>query len=196
MFSFDGLDVEIGLHNTRRDLAGLVLQLRQFDDLYAGAGLSFDEHLKQHEVSLARRLVHSIKGASGTLGLVKLQKTTRALELYLSDSTQAEANTSIQQHSEQLTQQLSALHELLSNISAQRVVAENNRQPPQLVTAVLEQLSRLLQSDDASAGLYYQQHEAQLEKHFGARIELLREQIINFDYPQALVTLNAFNAGK
>jgi HPt (histidine-containing phosphotransfer) domain-containing protein len=67
--SMPDLNVEFGLSLTRGSIEKYVRFLRLFAERHAGDAVLLQEMLQQGEVKDAGRLVHTIKGAAGTLGM-------------------------------------------------------------------------------------------------------------------------------
>ncbi|QBG48767.1 Hpt domain-containing protein [Verrucomicrobia bacterium S94] len=66
-----------------------------------------------HDMKTATRLVHSLKGAAGTIGAVRLQETSLAAERALSEGEAQAAETEIREIERQMMPLLSQLREAL-----------------------------------------------------------------------------------
>jgi len=83
---FNGIDMDFAMERMRGDHGFLRQLLSQFCVLYADAPNDIRGKLDAGEVQEARRLAHSIKGASGTLGALSLQKAAAALEKEIAET--------------------------------------------------------------------------------------------------------------
>lgn len=83
LMAIEGIDAEMGLHKLRGNVAGYLRLLRQFDASHGADIDKLNGHLSGGEIDEARRVIHTLKGTAGTLGLTLLQEATEALESYL-----------------------------------------------------------------------------------------------------------------
>ncbi len=108
--AIEGLDASTGLNNMSSDVQAYLRLLRQF-------AVTFMDDLKRLQVSLVRgentrasRVAHTLKGAAGMLGLMRVQELAVALEGELLNQDNKEATTLL----EALTTELKKLQYALS----------------------------------------------------------------------------------
>jgi CheY-like chemotaxis protein/HPt (histidine-containing phosphotransfer) domain-containing protein len=78
--SIEGLDASVGLRNLFGDVGSYLRLLQQFDTLLLEDTKKLSEYLTQGKIEEACSVTHPLKGAAGTLGLVRLQECTVGLE--------------------------------------------------------------------------------------------------------------------
>ena len=81
-----GLDAELGLRMLRGKLDTYLRLLRKFAQNHAGDARAIREHLGAGKVDEARRLAHTLKGSSGTLGATGPQALAAELEATLRET--------------------------------------------------------------------------------------------------------------
>jgi len=144
---FNGIDMDFALGRMRGDHAFLSQLLSQFCDLYADAPNDIRSKLDAGDLQEARRLAHSIKGASGTLGALALQKAAAALEKEI-----AEGGSALDAR---LGEFAAALDNVLSNRSILSALPPEDVAPKEGAVldprALLERLSRELKAGSYSA---------------------------------------------
>ncbi len=187
LVTIDGVDVQMGLRNMRGDEVGYLRLLRQFD---AGYGEDMDKlsaHLANGKNDEVRRLIHTLKGTAGTLGMTQLKEAVLALEQSLRSQGDGGEDTP------RLMQVVSAVqnkfHANLARIAIQatpvRVVAADLGK----ARLVLDRLEALLAKDDAAANALLAETKVLLRNTFGTMAEQLGQQIEAFDYLLALKTI-------
>ena len=93
--SLPGLDYSLGLKQMSGNVAVYEKLLRQFAAGAASNLAKLRDHLAANESDKARRLAHSLKGSSGTLGAVRMHELAAALEYAIrnkADSSVIETN--------------------------------------------------------------------------------------------------------
>lgn len=89
-----GLDVGVGLATTGQRVESLVRLLKKYAALHADADTRLRQAWSDQAIDVAHRLAHSLKGATGFLGLDRLQKVSTELDEALrtrQDAAQVEA---------------------------------------------------------------------------------------------------------
>lgn len=80
-----GLDVEAGLRTVGGRTGSLLRLLRKYESLHAEDSRVFRSWMAGGELGQVRTLAHTLKGSSGFLGLVEIQKTCGAIEATLAE---------------------------------------------------------------------------------------------------------------
>ncbi|MBE9539993.1 MAG: response regulator [Proteobacteria bacterium] len=196
LMQIEGLDARRGLRNMCGDAGGYVRLLRQFDSALGDDMRQLGEHLlKDHAIEETLCLVHSTKGAAGSLGLVQLQQLAQELELYLRDQAGSWGDTvSAQALVAGLTAAGANFHAALSTLVETLPVAPLPAADPHAAEKILTRLGRLLQQDDTAANTLYIASEDLLRSTFGVQAGALGQQIENFDYHAALLSIEVLRA--
>ncbi len=191
MKTIEGLNVEAGLSALRGDTASYLRLLHQLDTAHGEDMRKLGEHLENGAVDEARRLVHTLKGAAGTLGFTQLQSTARALEEYLFTQEGRGSGEAIRHLIDAVNAAQSYLHRMLAYIGPQKASAQLVAADPKKAKEVLGQLQILLAKDDASVSDLFLKFEPLLLQTYDSRLEKLGRQIEAFDYPAALATVES-----
>jgi len=190
LMAIPGLEVQVGLKSLRGNVASYLRLLRLYIDSHQADMVWLRERLAAGEVEEARRIAHSLKGAAGTLGSVRVQQLAAELEAGLREGL---APAAIEQCSQQVE---AAQSELVAALRG--VLSKVNDLPQQTEASLhtarqaLERLEHLLQADDMAAGEALLAARTALEGAVSATvIDLLERQIEAFDMPSALMTLRS-----
>jgi len=137
-----------------------------------------------------RSIAHNIKGASGTLGLTSLQQQTHNLEKTLLDhhdalSTDEETNC-LQLISNILSEHQSFIDALLLIKKDRSNNTASIDSDIKKINKLLQELEKLLATDDSKANALFMENEEILLQAYGATAEQIGQHIELFDYPQAL----------
>ncbi|MCU7938747.1 MAG: response regulator [gamma proteobacterium symbiont of Bathyaustriella thionipta] len=193
--SVEGINAETGLYNVRDDVKLYVSLLQQFDTLHGDDMQKLKQQLDDSATNEAKRLAHTLKGASGTLGLVKIEEIARTLEKILSNiinrTIKDKDKDTIHHWIEAITSEQEKLHHALIKItdkleSEAEVFASSTD-----VSSLLNQLQTLLSMDDTRASELFLNNKSVLKAVFGGKIDLLAQQIAIFNYPDALQNIKA-----
>ncbi|MCX7149459.1 MAG: PAS domain S-box protein, partial [Rhodocyclales bacterium] len=184
--AFDGIDAQRGLAALRGDGATYTKLLQQLAASHRDDVQHLRDELAAGKVDAARQRAHALKGAAGSLGVIRLQKTAAALELALRSAAPAETWPDLL---EALQTEQSALDAVLALLPAAQSGAGEVAADPVRARAVLKQLEPLLASDDTRAGDLFEANQLLLLATLGAEAKQLGRQIARFDFPAALATL-------
>lgn len=89
-----GLDVEVGLKTVGGRVESLARLVRKYAELHSDDASLLRQHLTEGDLVSAHRLAHSVKGATGFLGLTHIREVAMRLEEALrnaSDPVQTES---------------------------------------------------------------------------------------------------------
>jgi signal transduction histidine kinase/DNA-binding response OmpR family regulator/HAMP domain-containing protein len=187
-----GIDVTQGLRQCAGNRKLYANLLQKFLLNMADTPVQLRQALDGGDLTLAQRLAHSLKGVAANLGATRCASLGAELETSISQGAPlSELDTllvALQQH----------LAELRANIG-QAIPAEvPDRGPaapdPVQLHSVCRSLSKLLRASDVQAGSVLEEQAVLLATGLGTGFALLRQQVLDFDYPSALVTLRAVTA--
>ncbi len=187
---FERLDTKRGLAALRGNAIAYVGLLRQF-----GAGHCEDaQHLRDDlaagRIDAAKQRLHALKGAAGTLGVIRLQAAAVALEVALRGPV---APATLDALLDALQGEQGALEAALEQLPEKTTRAGDGEfaADPVGASAVLARLEPLLATDDTAAADLFESNLPLLLATHGTAAMLLRRQLRDFDYPAALATLRA-----
>ncbi|MDD5388834.1 MAG: PAS domain-containing protein [Gallionellaceae bacterium] len=181
-----GLDAHAGLKSVRGKRASYIRLLRLYMDSHRDDMARLRARQVVGDQEEARRIAHSLKGASGALGAVTVQALSANLEAAIRDGA---APTEI----ERLATLVEAKY--LELVAALRI-ALSEAEPESVAVAVsgeaLARLERLLHEDDLGAGDALRAALPGLAHVFPAEaLVRLTRQVENYDFQAALDTLRA-----
>lgn len=143
--SAGGLQRVAGNKGLYRDL------LRQFAEKYSSAGVQISSALAKGDRTLAERLVHSVKGVAGNIGITKLVDMAKKLEKAIRESDPAD-QTLAREFSSVLDRQVDAIRKSLrSDAPLSESHDTNSPFDPAAALIAVKELRRLLESSDARA---------------------------------------------
>jgi PAS domain S-box-containing protein len=184
-----GIDVERGLLGLRGRVSSYVRLLRKCAANHAGDIAALRQCLDRGDCGEARRLAHSLKGAAGVLGAMRVQALAAELEAAILE----------RRGPAEIAQWISALDAEWSALSAAIMAALPAEAPHRLAginwthaNAVLQQLEALLAADDMASNDWFHEHAELAREALGEPAELLRQSIESFEYDQALLLLRTF----
>ena len=165
--------------------------LSMFRDNHPETAQAIRSALQVNDLSLARRLAHTLKGVASTIGANKLSAAAKNLETAIAQGE----STLYADDLEQMEQELAIVMAALAGISRstpatdQIPAPESNSDLPTLGSQ-LNQLARLLHSNDAEAtalmdSLLRQPHETSLQEELKALEALIKR----YDFEKALKEL-------
>ena len=186
--TMEGLDLDAGLRSVRGKLPNLLRLLRQFllthgDDM-ALLRAQFDDR------EAARRIIHTLKGTAGTLGLTRLQALADDLETAMRESAGLEQHAQrIEQLDVELKARVATLLPALPEESPSSAIAD----PAGVLRCeTLRRLDVLLSADDMQSLVLLRESLPLLAQTLPADLlARLRRQIENYDFHAALTTLRS-----
>jgi len=194
LVAIEGVDAQVGLRNLRGDTAGYLRLLHKFDTAHGDDMRILDAHFADGATDEVLRLVHTLKGVAGTLGLMRLQEAVKALE----ETLRSHGGERDGEETTHLVESVSAaqrhLHEALARLTVQAEPGRSIEVDPAETRGILDRLRALLATDDTAVNALFLESEALLRSTFGPAVAPLGEQIEAFDYPAALKTLESLLA--
>ena len=181
--SIAGVDTVAGLRFAGGNEPGYRERLVRFATEHADDARRLAELLQGGQGEEAVRLVHTLKGLAGTLGLSALARESLALESALASGARRGAD--IQAFAAALGEACAAIRAALPAAAA---ASAGVAAAP---AALLKDLQSLLEADDADAAELYRQHAAAIAAALPACADELARAIRAFDFPAALAILHA-----
>ena len=185
--SLPGMDLAAGLASLQGNQPKYLALLRHFTLEHSQDMAQLTRLLQAQDQQAARRLVHTLRGVAGTLGLTTLADLALQLEhaLARSPDTRGELMAQISSLLAQLTRQLGDVE-----TEPAKVASPASHHQQQQWLRQMEGL--LLQSDTAVIPLF-EQHANSMLASLGPQGPLLARQLRGFDFDAALLTLRALH---
>jgi len=182
-----GLDAASGLQAMQGKVGAYCRLLHQLSDGHREDGRLLREKLDADALREARELVHSLKGASATLGLSGVSEAAARLEQALK---QRLPQPTLIQLTNKLDGELQQMASAIGSLSVAQETPEAAHDKDGSSTAsTLEHLQRLLEQGDFAVLDFIRQHRSLLSAYLGEATPALMHQIDRFDYEAALATL-------
>jgi PAS domain S-box-containing protein len=191
----DGLDMAAGLRRTLNRPTLYQSLLAKFVAGQHDAVERVEQALQAGDAATAERLAHTLKGVAGSIGATALQQAADLLEQSLRERMAPEALAPRLQDTRQRLQPLiEALRAQLPIEGATPGAAADHEGAAQaaavpLDPALVQQLSRMLEEDDAEAAELLAIHRPALQAALGARFAVFDAAIGNYDFDTALHAL-------
>ncbi|MEH8184984.1 PAS domain S-box protein [Aeromonas allosaccharophila] len=185
--SLPGMDLAAGLASLQGNQPKYLALLRHFTLEHSQDMAQLTRLLQAQDQQAARRLVHTLRGVAGTLGLTTLADLALQLEhaLARSPDTRGELMAQISSLLAQLTRQL-------GDVETEPAKAASPASHHQQQQWLRQMEGLLLQSDTAVIPLF-EQHADSLLVSLGPKGPLLARQLRGFDFDAALLTLRALH---
>ncbi|MGE5492340.1 MAG: PAS domain S-box protein [Actinomycetota bacterium] len=183
-----GLDVDFGLASVRGRLPSYLRLLAKYAESHGDDAAQVRATLAAGDLPVAQRLVHSLKGASGTLGVKVVQSAAAALELAIREQQDiARIGHLVDQLESSWNTAARAILECLP-------ASPDNAPPPaavdwKAVGRCLEELERLLVQDDIGAQALFTASAPLLQSALQEGYRVLNKHLSSFDFQQALAAL-------
>ena len=179
--TLDGLDTELGLRRVMGNQQLYLNLLRKFTSSQHDAVDQIRHALQVHDLALAERLAHTLKGVAGNIGASGLQTQAATLE----QAIRERIDTS------QLLQDLEPAlvrlcHQLAQALETNPAEQKENDGITTDIHPILDRLAQLLGEDDSEALDVLDEQQSQLRQSSPERLRQLDEAIRNFEFEQAL----------
>ena len=191
----DDLDLRAGLASLRGNTQKYLGLLEKYLERHGHAASDIRQALADNDLALARRLAHTLKGVSATLGMNTTQQAAAELERAIRSEETPEMRQALTDSLEiVLLKQITALQGILvgPDIPADHPVAGI---VPEDIHPLLTRLLPLLSHDDISSSELAQQNKAQLQAFLGTEYPAFSRNLESFDFPSALTQIKAAMAG-
>ncbi|UCV21754.1 PAS domain-containing protein [Ferribacterium limneticum] len=181
-----GLDSRFGLQSVRGRMDSYLRLLTKFSENHSEDFARIRDNLAAGNRDEARRLAHSLKGVSATLGAVLINKTSMALETAIKEGQE---RTIIEPLIAATEQAYASLREQLTAV-AQPAQTGDDAGDAAATTALLERLRHELQQGEMSAQNLVRRQANTLKKVLGRDYMAFEELVDSFDFEGALTFLN------
>ncbi len=188
-----GLNVEQGLRTVGGRAAFLIGLLQTFVPNHADDMTAFRQALAAGDIATARRIVHTLKGASAMLGLERLHRYAAELDAVV--KAESQPDMAHPAHPAHLIDAIAA--EQAAIASAVKAAVPPPPSPPlepHAVQANLDRIEALLAADNTQVGQLVRESAAALRLVLGDAAAVFERQVAAFDYPEALATLRSVRA--
>lgn len=189
-----GLQAALGLNSMRGNLNGFAALLRQYARSHGNDMTALRKAYAEGDFVTARRLSHSLKGVSATLGATAVQNRAAELEAAIREQRPtAEIDRLAQGVDSEYTQLATTV---LAVLPDEPETAATDTVDWKRVGEVLTELETLLAHNNAQTDRLFHQHATMLQAALGESFDELERCIDHFDYEQALASLLAIRAAK
>jgi two-component system sensor histidine kinase/response regulator len=179
-----GLDVAQGLRRVLGKEASYLKMLRKFMSNQCNAIQQVRQALSQGDWLCAERAAHTLKGVAGNIGATRIQADADALESALNKKATLHQVDALTRRTEQsLTDLLDALNRQLPGVAA---IAPALAVDAGQLQALVDQLTRLLNDDDASALDVFGDNTALLQFAYPACFKEMEEALMGYEFASAL----------
>lgn len=180
-----GLDIEFGLKVVRGRMSSYKRLLGKLIESHADDFALIEQQLAEGHTDEARRLAHSLKGATGSLGIVGIQQSAATLELMIRDMA---ANDKILEQ----CQQTAALYRDFESKLCVLLAPAQAPTPPILrltqeeLHKLLTQLQNLLSACDMEVQPLVRRQQENLSPLLGVQLPVFSKHVANFEFEEAL----------
>ena len=183
-----GLDSELGLRRVSGKIALYETILRKYISSQATVIDELHAAVTQQDFELAKRLAHTTKGVSGNIGATEVQGIAAEIEAGLGESVDSVAIldklTVLQSTLAPLLQSLAACLPQDAKVGAITIDVEK-------LSELRAQLTEFLKDDDSQAADLFEEHASLFQAAWPEQFKSLETDLKNFDFDQALQTLQA-----
>ncbi len=186
LFEVAGLDVADGLNRVAGNMKLYRSLLEQFADQQADTVSAVRASLAHEDIASAERLMHTLKGVSGSLGAKPLNGLVAELERSLRDRNARSLEAGLSAVAAELARLMEAIRHFLAAGAADAPPRTSISDPAETVT-LLRRLKRMLADDDGAA----LDHLLETRPGIGdfiskADLNSLHKAVADFDFPAAL----------
>ncbi|MEH8163010.1 PAS domain S-box protein [Aeromonas allosaccharophila] len=185
--SLPGMDLAAGLASLQGNQPKYLALLRHFTLEHSQDMAQLTRLLQAQDQQAARRLVHTLRGVAGTLGLTTLADLALQLEHALARSPDTRGELM-----EQISSLLAQLTRQLGDVETEPAKAASPASH-HLQQQWLRQMEGLLLQSDTAVIPLFEQHADSLLASLGPQGPLLARQLRGFDFDAALLTLRALH---
>ncbi|NTV70547.1 MAG: PAS domain-containing protein [Azonexaceae bacterium] len=181
-----GLDSHFGLQSVRGRMESYLRLLAKFTENHSDDFARIRSNLAAGNRDEARRLAHSLKGVSATLGAVLIHKTSVALETAIKEGRESSVIEPLIDAAERA---YTSLRGQLATV-AQPVHSAQDAGDAAATSALLERLRRELQQGEMSVQDLVRNQAASLKIVLGKNFRSFEDLVSVFDFEGALAVLN------
>ncbi|MBF0266636.1 MAG: response regulator, partial [Gammaproteobacteria bacterium] len=186
-----GIKITEGLKRLNNDMASYIRLLLQFSERHIDTVKDIKNKIILKEFKVISSMLHTIKGASATLGLYSISLQADELE------SQLKSGVEIQQGNEllhQLFEQIKQLNKDLVSFKGNNksIKAVEVAVSKELTDTVFQRLQQYLELSDPQAEDYFIENKDILLSINELLTQSLENKLTNFDFPDALLILKQF----
>jgi len=185
-----GLDSELGLRRVSGKIALYETILRKYISSQATVIDELRSAVTQQDFELAKRLAHTTKGVSGNIGATEVQGIAAEIEAGLGENVDS---VSILDKLMVLEAALAPLLQSLAACLPQDVKELTVTVDVEKLAELRAQLSDFLKDDDSQAADLFEEHASLFQAAWPEQFKSLETDLKNFDFDQALQTLEAID---
>ncbi|MBL3590622.1 MAG: transporter substrate-binding domain-containing protein [gamma proteobacterium endosymbiont of Lamellibrachia anaximandri] len=191
-----GIELAWGLQRVGGNRVLYIKLLGDFQRKYQGCCRVLTGYLEAGDTVSSRRYAHTLQGVAGNIGAKELQEAARKLEEAIRQDDIQDRSLLIEQLCESANTVFEGLASCVSQWekAGQEIEAGQKKEFISIseIGGILRKMSRLLQEGDSEAGLLLQPMTAfaRTEPEIARQIDSLRGQIDDYEFDEALVTLN------
>jgi CheY-like chemotaxis protein len=153
--SFPGIDIEAALARVAGKMEILVAMLKKFARNHHRAVDDIRSAIGRGEMELAKRLAHTLKGVSGSIGADGLHQAARELETVIKQESAAQWASRLDAADLELARVLDAIASLkpeaANGTPSERPTAKPGSRGPGAMASLLAEFRRLLEQNDTEA---------------------------------------------
>lgn len=189
-----GVDVALGLRMLSGKADKYLSLLQRFLRAHAADGQRLQQFLASGDAAEAGRLLHSLKGASGMLGLSAIATIASNAEAMLRQERGVAAEASaLAEASASIGDALAKMVDIVSAEAAHPLEAASATLPEALKQRVLSSLEALLEQSDMAAISYFEKNETVLRDAAGGWFGDLERELQECSFEAALETMKKIN---
>ncbi len=191
-----GIELAWGLQRVGGNRVLYIKLLGDFQRKYQGCCRVLTGYLEAGDTVSSRRYAHTLQGVAGNIGAKALQEAARKLEEAIRQDDIQDQPRLIEELCESAKTVFEGLDSCVSQWekAGQEIEAGQEKESISIseIGGILRKMSRLLQEGDSEAGLLLQPMAAfaRTEPEIAGQIDSLRGQIDDYEFDEALVTLN------
>jgi two-component system, sensor histidine kinase and response regulator len=187
-----GINIRIGLERLLGNVPHYLRLLNQFVDRHGADPDVLGEQIAKGDLTSVMETAHALKGVAAMLGLEAIGEAAQRLEKAARQgAATAESETFLATLREEMAKLPAVLVPTPSVPGNEKENKGISREEMEKARAVLEDLRPLLAADSTESNEAYDQAETVLLAAFGKEADRLGRQIHDFDYGEALQTLQA-----
>ena len=189
--AIDGLDLVAAVHNVGGRSGVIVRVLRQFAAHYADGAAELTRQLADGDFAALARTAHSVKGASASIGALRLPPLTEAVE------RAAAAGQPSRELAAGVANLQRELAQVVAAIRGARWLDEPapaTPAPHPLPEELLDRLEARLAEADYDATELFRGLAPALRNHFGSAVDELQTSVLAFEFERAVGLLRQLRA--
>lgn len=188
--ALDGIDIDDGLNRLGANTKLYYELLLKFQDNHSNFIADLTTKLTTGKQEEAQRLLHTVKGLSGNLGMTKLHEVCKKTEQHLKSTNRAHTTDVIGPLSEEMNKVLASLNKQLVRDHKEPDISGPSGPPD--IKPMLNDLEALLKNSDPEAVRLLK--EMGMTGGYEKEIKKMSKHLQNYDFEQALVILAKIKA--